>query len=194
MRLKNMKLISSIALIAALTACARPDVTQFAITMPAIEPVRATRATVEVLEVSLPLYAQGQEIAFTDTTGAIRTDATALWADEPSRAISIALAQALSSGTGATVAVEPWPLDDRAGAKLDVRVKTLVASAQGTLTMSGQFFLVFDSDRPAISDWFDINVPLRGTTGLDISAATGTAVAELAQIVGIRLTKRIKSG
>ena len=145
------------------------------------------RTTIEVLEVSLPLYAQGQEIPFAEASGAIRTDKGSVWADTPSRAISLSLAESLSKLTGSVTAVEPWPLDESAAVKLDVRVKKLLASAEGSLEFSGQYFIVYGSDRNPVSEWFEISIPVAGQTGADISKATGAAINELAEMVSKRL-------
>lgn len=170
-------------LIAALTACSTPSTLQYAIDTPTVTEGKAARTTVEVLEVSLPLYAESQEIPLAEASGAIRTDASSLWADTPTRAISINLAESLSKMTRTVAAVEPWPLEDAAQAKLDVRVKTLLASVRGSLQFSGQYFIVYDTGRAPTAQWFDITVPLTGQGGSDISAATGIAVNELAQRV-----------
>lgn len=169
--------------LAALSACSSPDISRYAVRIPDVAATGKSKTTVEVLEVSLPLYARDEEIPHADPTGAIRTERNALWADTPARAISLGLAESISKLTGAVVAVEPWPLDESADVKLDVRVRTLLASTDGSLQFSGQYFIVFRSGRNSRSEWFDIDIPSSGQTGQDIAAATGSAIAELAKIV-----------
>lgn len=174
-------------LLAALSACSAPNPSQYVIEAPAVAETGKVRTTIEVLEVSLPLYAQGQEIPFAESSGAIRTDQSAIWADMPSRAISLSLAESLSKLTGSVTAVEPWPLEESAAVKLDVRVKNLLASAEGSLEFSGQYFIVYGSGRNPVSDWFEISIPVAGQSGAEISKATGAAINELAQMVVNRM-------
>lgn len=173
--------------IAALSACTRPDISRFALDTPATAQAAKTRTTIEIRDVSLPLYAREQQIAFADPGGAIRSDNSALWADTPSRAIAFGLAESISRLTGAVVAGEPWPLDEPADVHLDVRVRTLLAASDGSLHFSGQYFVVFESGRSARSDWFDINIPASGRGGQDIAQATGAAVHELAKKVSAQI-------
>ena len=175
--------LAPVIFLAALSACSSPDISRYAVKTPDVAATAKSRTTVEVREVSLPLYARDQEIPYSDQTGAIRTDRNALWADTPARAISLGLAESIAKQTGAVVAVEPWPLDESADVKLDVRVRTLLASADGSLRFSGQYFVVFESGRSPRSEWFDISIPSEGQSGQDIAAATGAAVSELAKMV-----------
>jgi uncharacterized lipoprotein YmbA len=101
---------------------------QYAINGADLELGRKSGTTIEVLEVSLPLYMQGQEIPMMGEDGSIQSDPSALWADDPARSISLTLAESLSRLSGGVASVEPWPLDDRAQRRLDVRVKTLLAT------------------------------------------------------------------
>ncbi len=175
--------LAIVILLAALSGCSNPDISRYAVNTPEAAAIGKSKTTIEVLEVSLPLYARDQEIPYADQTGAIRTDRSALWADTPARAISLGLAESISQLTGAVVAVEPWPLDTSADVKLDVRVRTLLASTDGSLQFSGQYFVVFESGRSPRSEWFDIKIASGGQTAQDIAAATGTAIAELAKMV-----------
>ncbi len=176
-----------VILVAALSACSTPNASQYEIVTPEIAEAKRLKTTIEIQEVSLPLYAQSQEIPFAEASGAIRTDQGSIWADTPSRAVSISLAESLSKLTGSVAAVEPWPLDEPAQVTLDVRVKKLLASADGFLEFSGQYFIVFDSGRNPASDWFEIRIPVAGQTAAEISQATGTAINELAKIVSNRI-------
>lgn len=181
-----MKCLSTLlTCLALLTACSNAPVSQFAISGEPIEQARKSSTTIEVFEVSLPLYMQAQEIPVMGSDGAIKSNAQALWADEPSRSISLHLAEALSRLSGGIASVEPWPLEDPARQQLDVRVKTLLATVGGELRFSGQYFLVSDTgNRPKV-EWFDISVPLVKLTGTSIAQATGAATQQLArQILG----------
>jgi len=168
-----------------LAACSSPQVAQYAISGQEIEAARKSGTTIEVLEVSLPLYMQGQEIPMMGEDGSIRSDPSALWADDPARSISLTLAEALSRLSGGVASVEPWPLEDPAARRLDVRVKSLLATNTGELKFSGQYFMVSDTGRSPKVDWFDITVPLAEKSGATIAQATGLATQELArQVLG----------
>lgn len=166
-----------------MAACSTSPTAQYAIDAPLLETARKNSATIEVLEVSLPLYMQGQEIPVMMEDGSIRTDPSALWADDPARAISLNLAEALSRMSGGVASVEPWPLDERADRRLDVRVKTLLATNQGALKFSGQYFMVDDDGGKPKVDWFDITVPMSERSGRSIARATGIATQRLAELV-----------
>lgn len=177
--------LSPLLFIGFLAACAPSNVSQYAISGADLEAARASGTSIEVFEVSLPLYMQSQEIPVMGADGAIRSNASALWADDPSRAISLNLAEALSRLSGGVASVEPWPLDEPAKARLDVRVKTLLAHQQGQLRFAGQYFLVSDTGRRPKVEWFDIKVPMEEVNGMTIAQATGLATQRLArQILG----------
>lgn len=171
----------------ALSACTSNNVSQFALEIPNVETARATGLTVEVLEISLPLYAQSQEIPMRDVDGAIKSDPAVLWADEPTRSISLGLAETLSRMTGGVAAVEPWPLDDRAAYRLDVRVSELVATPDNTLKFSGQFFVINDDGRRPKVEWFDLTVPIAGSDGQSVARATSQAVVELSGLIAAKI-------
>lgn len=182
-----MKVFFALLLTTTIFACSTANVAQYPINGVELETARASGTTIEVLEVSLPLYMQGEEIPMMGEDGAIHTDPNAVWADEPARAISLNLAEALSRLSGGVVSVEPWPLDDPASRRLDVRVKTLLAGNDGNLKFSGQYFLVSESGKRPKVEWFDISVPLDSKTGASIANATGLATQQLArQILGRR--------
>lgn len=163
-----------------MSACTN-DVSQFAIEGNPLEAGRRSNTTIEVLEVSLPLYMQGQDIPVMDETGAIKTSDGAVWADDPARSISLNLAESLSRLSGGIASVEPWPLDEPALKRLDVRVKTLLANNLGILEFRGQYFLTPDDGSKPKVDWFNIAVPMRALDARSIAHATGIATQQLAR-------------
>ncbi|WP_083098381.1 PqiC family protein [Pseudophaeobacter leonis] len=138
--------------------------------------VRARVASVLVRAVSLPTYAAAEEIAFQDASGVIKLNKSDLWADEPERATTLLTSRHLNQMTSATVAPQPWPLEETPQATVDIRVEQLVATNRNTLRLSGQYFIggqeieSYDTDeaRPKVarrtirsrSELFDIEVPL----------------------------------
>ena len=103
--------------------------------------VRARVSSVLIRTVSLPTYAEAEEIAIQDESGVIRISKSDLWADEPERATTLVISRLLNLMTGATVAPQPWPLEETPQAVVDVRVEQLLATNRNTLRLSGQYFL-----------------------------------------------------
>lgn len=155
------------------------------ISVPEVAPqVRAvpTYRRVEVREVQLPTYASFEEIAVAQEDGTLKADDEILWADDPVRDVTLALASDLAQITGANVAPEPWPFRNFPDATLDVRIKEMIAGADGQFRMSGQYFVApEDPDAPEFARGFEFAVPYApaGNYGA-IAAARGAAITELA--------------
>ncbi|SNR77078.1 PqiC family protein [Puniceibacterium sediminis] len=162
-------------------ACAGGDV-RFA--TPAVEPtvkVASRYRSLEVVEVTLPSYAGAEEIYFQQPDGSIE-ELGPLWADLPSRAITLGLARDLGAITGATVAPAPWPFRGFSDARIDVRIEEMVATASGQFRLSGQYFVAPEQDGGDRSGHFSIAVPLpEKATAAQIAAARGAATAQLAE-------------
>lgn len=139
-------------------------------------------STVEVVDATLPAYAEDDEI-FVQSNGALTQAAGAVWADDPPRAFTLDLARALGEVTGARVASEPWPFQEGPEAELDVRVAEIVADASGAFILRGQYFVASQdgSNRDRARE-FRVAVPLPPEAGpAAIAAARGQATAALAQ-------------
>ncbi len=140
--------------------------------------------SVEVREVSLPLYAASEEIAVQGEGGAITTDSDLLWADNPSRAITLELARHLTQISGARVAPEPWPFGGYPQAVLDVRVEELLALSSGALRLKGQYFVAPDASDGGRAGLFDVSAPVPAPGGAAaIAAARAQAVRDLAALI-----------
>jgi len=138
--------------------------------------------SVEVRQVDLPLYADLETIAIESPDGEVLTDENLLWADNPARAVTQGLADALSSLTRAQVAAEPWPLSDRPEARIEVRFSRALAQADGNYRMAGQYFVAsLSGERREIARRFDIAVPYAAGNAQAIAAAQGLAIIELAR-------------
>ncbi len=98
-------------------------------------------STVEVLDVSLPEYAADDRIFLQSAGGALTPIAGAVWADDPARAVTLELTEALADLTGARVAPEPWPFLEPPAAQVDVRVADLVADASGVFLLRGRYYV-----------------------------------------------------
>jgi hypothetical protein len=140
-------------------------------------------ASVEVLEVSLPTYADGEEIYVQGVGGAL-AETGALWADDPSRALTLELSRALGNLTQARVAPDPWPFDEAAEARLDIRVAQFAPDlTRGEFVLAGQYFVgAFDESGRDRSREFRATAPLPADPGpAAIAAARSAATAALAR-------------
>ena len=139
-------------------------------------------ASLEILTVSLPRYAASEAILVRGEAGALIEDTTAIWADDPPRAITLELVRHIGTITGRNVASEPWPFREPASARLEVRVEELTASPSGSLRMSGQYFVAPDSGTGNRSRRFGLTENWQPEGGLQaLAAARARIVARLAQ-------------
>ncbi len=159
--------------------------------------VRASVSSVLVRSVSLPTYAASEEIAFQDEFGVIKLSASDLWADDPERATTLVISRHLNQMTSATVAPEPWPIEEQPKATVDVRVEQLVATNRNTLRLSGQYFVGGQEIQPEYSEdpepksprytirarsrLFDIEVPLPGAASGALAVAQSNALRVLSE-------------
>jgi hypothetical protein len=172
--------------VALLSGCGlfRPDPLRIAVPPTAAEGrVAIGFASVEVLEASLPSYADGDEI-FVQGVGGALTETGALWADDPSRALTLELSRALGELTGARVAPDPWPFDELAEARLDLRLAEFGPDlTRGEFVLRGQYFVAaFDESGRDRSREFRATAPLPPEPGpAAIAAARSAATATLAR-------------
>lgn len=161
-----------------LTACGGNETLITAPEVKVTERVSTSFRSIEVLEVSLPDYATGDEVAL-ENDGSLSLS-RALWADDPTRAVTLGLSRNLTEITGKTVAPEPWPFESPAAARVDVRVEQMLVS-DGAMMMSGQYFVTdLDGRGRDHAHLFELSVPME--TVNPQTAATGRAnlVAALA--------------
>ncbi len=139
--------------------------------------------SVEVLEAQLPTYAEGEDI-FVQGQGRALTQTGAIWADDPSRAFTLELTDALNDLTGARIAPDPWPFEEPAGARLDVRVAEFAPDlTRGTFLLRGQYFVAAldESGRDRARE-FRVEAPLAPSRGpAAIAAARAQATVLLAR-------------
>lgn len=138
--------------------------------------------TAELKDVSLPEYAAAGEVSWQTDDGAVRSNTSELWADNPQRAFTQALARTISDVSGATVIAEPWPLAEPPRRQIEVRVEQALARADGNYRLSGRYFVADDGAGGANqARSFDISVPLTDDTPASIARAQSQAVAQLAR-------------
>lgn len=168
-----------------LAACSNPEKTaRFLIDPPAVSAQVPNRlGTAELKDVSLPEYASDQEVMWQTADGAVRSTPDNLWADNPQRGFTMALAREISNVSGATVIGEPWPLAEPPQRVLEVRVETALAQANGLYRLRGRYF-VSDQDNGGTNHArsFDISVPLtQPDQPAAIAAALSQSITILAQ-------------
>ena len=171
-----------------LAACAAPGggVLRYAVPPAPVQArVPIAFASVEVIDVTLPSYAQGEEIAFGLAQGGIQRRKDLLWADLPARAVTLDLTRALGLITGAGVASSPWPFDRSPDARLEVRLEEFLALETGSFRLSGQYFVgAFDGSERARARSFSFAVPFDPAGGVPaIAAARGAATVRLAESI-----------
>lgn len=143
----------------------------------------------ELREVSLPQYASDQEIVWQTEDGALRSTPENVWADNPARAMTLALARQISALSGATVIPEPWPLAQEPQRRIEVRVEQVLPRADGVLHMAGIYFVSPAGDTMGrdVVHRFDVEVPLEGEGPGFIAKAQSAAIGQLAaQIAALK--------
>lgn len=180
----------TLALSLGLAACGDTAARYLVEPAPTAVPVALRMSSIEVRDTVLPAYAEDVQILAQDATGALRPIKGAEWADSSARAVTAALARSLDLQTTAAVAAEPWPLSESPAGRLDVRVDALVARADGTYQMAGQYAVSsFDAPGREVLERFDIRVPLAGEGPGAIAAAQGQAIDRLAAQIVTRLRR-----
>lgn len=146
--------------------------------------------SLELREVTLPAYASAADILLEDADGALRPIRRAVWADGSARGVTTEIARSLDLRTTADVAAEPWPLAEPADARLEVRIERIVARADGTFQLTGQYAVASPDGRVReFIERYDIRVPVAGDGPAAIAAANGVAVGQLADAIVARLRR-----
>ena len=143
------------------------------------ERISSRYRSVEVVEVTLPTYAEDEAIYVRDGEGALSALGP-FWADAPARSVTMQLARELGAITGARVAPEPWPFRTFADVRVDVRVEDFVATSSGAFLIAGQYFVAPDSGERERAGRFEITAPLANASSAGIAMARSNAVAQLA--------------
>lgn len=160
-------------------ACSGPDQLVTQPTVSVTQRVATTFESLEVTEVSLPSYAAGDEIPVSENGVLVVSEL--FWADDPTRAVTLALARNLKEITGARVAPEPWPFDGFASGRVDVRVETFLVTGT-TLRLSGQYFVADLDDRGRNhAHLFDLSVAIADVSPSSAAEGRAQIIADLAQ-------------
>lgn len=174
----------------ALGACTSPPDPR--LLLPGAQPMTGgvtVARSVEIREISLPYYAEGEEVAILGENGTVEILDSLLWADLPPRALTLRLAETLARALPQTaVAAEPWPLLSRAELSVNVQVSRILGAPGGVLDFEGQYFIVAE-DRGSYerARAFDLSLPVTGVGAGGIASAQARAIEELATLIATDL-------
>jgi uncharacterized protein len=186
--------IATIALVVALPLASCGDTNaRFPIaaeTVPSVTKTKVAVGTVEVREVSLPAYAAASEIVVEQEGGALTVVPKAVWADDPVRGVTGALARSLDLRSTASVAAEPWPLAQSADVQVEVRIDRMIAKLNGEFELSGQFAIAAPDGaiRESVQR-FAVTAPLADNSPASVAQATGVAIDALASDIVKKLRR-----
>ena len=184
------KKFTALICLALMAACSGPS------TFVDLEPrtsdlrLRSLVGSAMVREVSLPTYAAAEEVAQEIAPGIISTNENFLWADEPQRAMTLALTSHLDQILTATVGPDPWPFAGLPDVSIEVRVSHMLAGVDQVYRLRGQYYVGGDGiDFRNSSHTFDIEVPLIDQSAGGVSAAHAEAVERLSEEIARRLAR-----
>lgn len=152
--------------------------------------LRAAVGSAMVRTVSLPTYAAAEELSVETPEGLIESDNALLWADDPSRAVTLALTRNIGNITSAKVGPDPWPFAGLPDVAIDVRVTRMIAGANGVFDLEGQFFVGGDGiDYTNSTNSFAIATPLAAATPAAIASAQAQALLTLSEQISRKIAR-----
>ena len=176
----------------ALTACGG-NAERYLLPEVSMETQRQSAAGVIVVgPIDLPSYVRDIEINIQDQDGVLRPAPNGFWADDPTRALTELLADALDQSLNAVVASDPLPGLGLADLRVDVKVRRFVGKPGQTMELKGQYFLTAPKGgRLQKIERFEITVPLPTSEVKDYATAQSRAITLLsnqisASISGVR--------
>lgn len=176
------------------TACAKSTNSYL---LPDIEPLKAHSTvvrTVEVTRFDLPAYAEDNQISVLGEDGIVRPMKDAFWADAPDRALTEVLSGGLDQAISASVVSEPWPFEQPAEVKVEMKVRDLIASESGTLRLSGQYSLSSPAGGDLMqSKRFDFSAPVGDGSLTAISMALASTMRSLTQEIASQIARVSRS-
>lgn len=152
--------------------------------------LRAAVSSAIVRTVSLPTYAAAEELSVETAEGLISSDDAILWADDPARAVTLALTRNIGNITNAKVGPDPWPFVGLPDVAIDVRVTRMIAGADGAFYLEGQFFVGGDGiDYSNSTNGFAITAPLVDQTPASIARAQAQALLALSEQISRKIAR-----
>jgi uncharacterized protein len=111
-----------------------------------------------------------------------------LWADDPQRAVTLALTRNLADILNNQVGAEPWPLAGLPAVSIDVRVERMLAGSDGNFHLAGTFYIAGEGiDFPNASQQFDFATPLADQNLANIAKAQAQALLSLSELIAQKL-------
>lgn len=152
--------------------------------------LRAAVGSAMVRTVSLPTYAAAEELSFEAADGLIASNTDILWADDPARAVTLALTRNIGAITSAKVGPDPWPFVGLPDVVIDVRVTRMIAGADGAFDLEGQFFVGGDGiDYANSTNGFAITTAVSDVTPAAIASAQATAIVQLSEQISRKIAR-----
>ncbi len=152
--------------------------------------LRASVSSAMVRTVSLPTYAAAEELSMETAEGLIDSVDAILWADDPSRAVTLALTRNIGKITSAKVGPDPWPFAGLPDVAIDVRVTRMVAGSDGVFDLEGQFFVGGDGiDYANSTNGFAIATPMAALTPAAITIAQAQALLTLSEQISRKIAR-----
>lgn len=152
--------------------------------------LRAAVSTAIIRTVSLPTYAAAEELSIETDDGLISADNGILWADDPARAVTLALAHQIGDITRAKVGPDPWPFVGLPDVAVDVRVTRMITGVDGMFDFEGQFFVGGDGiDYPSSTNSFAYQMPVTTATPAGIAQAQARALLALSEKIARKIAR-----
>lgn len=185
-----MKPLMLLGLTALMTACSGPTSRLDMAPFESQINLRSSVGSAMVRTVSLPTYAAAEELAIETPEGLISSDDDVLWADDPARAVTLALTRNIGSIINAKVGPDPWPFAGLPDVAIDVRVTRMIAGANGAFHLEGQFFVGGDGiDYTNSTNGFTISTPLASQTPAAIATAQSQALVALSEQIARKIAR-----
>ncbi|WP_106744549.1 PqiC family protein [Yoonia maritima] len=184
-----LKKIAFLAL-TVMAACSSPADRLALTAAPSSLELRPLVRSAMVRTVSLPTYAAAEEIAVESPSGLISANANILWADDPQRAVTLALSDTLGDILNTDVGPDPWPFVGLPDVAIDIRVTQMLAGADGMFRLSGQFFVGGDGiNFPNSAHRFAITQPMADLGLSSIANAQAAALLVLSEDIARTLAR-----
>ena len=152
--------------------------------------LRAAAGSAMVRTVSLPTYAAAEELAIETPEGLIASSAGILWADDPSRAVTLTLTRNLGDVLSTKIGPDPWPFVGLPDVAIDVRVTRMIAGADGMFDLEGQYFVGGDGiDYPNTTTTFALQTPIASQAPADIALAQAQALLTLSEQIARKIAR-----
>lgn len=176
-----MRYTIGVLAISILAACSAPDQFIASPRLVADDRIPSKFASIEIVRVSLPSYAEREEISVMEDGVLVLSETQ--WVDEPSRAMTLALSRHLSEITEARVASEPWPFDGFAESRVEVRVEELIIR-DNALRLAGEYHVVdLERRNRDHAHLFALSAPMAAPTPASVAAARARLVLDLAELI-----------